>query len=653
MTQTISMTKILHWVPWVLVLVLVTGPLGSLATVAPRLDLVELFSPENSKMSNLFLQAMDEMMQLSPTDYRSYYQIAGIHGLPYIPYRDSINESYSTDPASMGGWAGYCQHGSVLFPTWHRAYMLLIEKTMMELSETIAGRYANETLRQEYQIIAEQLRFPYWDWSSNITSEVGVPTILIQETVDVIVPPFGETKTISNPLQGFTAPVDIGKPMGCKGCNPYDTPYEVLSLESGFYPYLPKGYRTVRQPSRENAQTQVEQLQESVKFFSKANWNSAVHAALKPKTWLKFSNHGGNNDGTVSKDRYFFYSSLEAVHNAVHLGVGGWGGQMAYSENAAFDPIFFLQHANVDRLFAEWQEANPNAWIEPNTNPQSTFTMPAGVVVDSKTPLTPFRKGDGSDLNQYYTSDDVRNISDLGYSYNSVDYLRRMPHDQRRKRMLQHYQPNDGLEYRWYVALPHARINSAPEPFGIDVFVGAPYPVNEMHNESDIMKYYGGTFNIWHHTPININNGLKSQSVDITKSMISQDINTVPVPRTVQGNDFSDIDNLFDRARFSIWTADDIQFSIHSLDGRDFSRYVDLGDPLIYFTSEDDDNSTMDDYVRVYPQLEVRDINQIEFDVQEPQQANRRLMESSGSRLNAANAAAVLSTLMYFIVSIL
>lgn len=36
---------------------------------------------------------------------------------------------------------------------------------------------------------------------------------------------------------------------------------------------------------------------------------------------------------------------------------------------AAFDPVFFLQHCNIDRLVALWQTLYPQAWFPPNANP--------------------------------------------------------------------------------------------------------------------------------------------------------------------------------------------------------------------------------------------------------------------------------------------
>jgi hypothetical protein len=52
-----------------------------------------------------------------------------------------------------------------------------------------------------------------------------------------------------------------------------------------------------------------------------------------------------------------FEIQLEIVHNAVHARVGGTAKfSMASADYTAFDPIFFLHHANVDRLWAIWQD---------------------------------------------------------------------------------------------------------------------------------------------------------------------------------------------------------------------------------------------------------------------------------------------------------
>jgi tyrosinase len=56
---------------------------------------------------------------------QSFFAVGGIHGLPYVPWDDATGDQ-PWDPDS-GTWGGYCTHGSVLFPTWHRPYVMLYE----------------------------------------------------------------------------------------------------------------------------------------------------------------------------------------------------------------------------------------------------------------------------------------------------------------------------------------------------------------------------------------------------------------------------------------------------------------------------------------------------------------------------------------------
>jgi hypothetical protein len=51
------------------------------------------------------------------------------------------------------------------------------------------------------------------------------------------------------------------------------------------------------------------------------------------------------------------------THNLVHTWVGG-DMLPATSPN---DPVFFLNHCNVDRLYARWQQQNPTAAYDPAT----------------------------------------------------------------------------------------------------------------------------------------------------------------------------------------------------------------------------------------------------------------------------------------------
>jgi len=58
---------------------------------------------------------------------------------------------------------------------------------------------------------------------------------------------------------------------------------------------------------------------------------------------------GWNHDPNVA------FGALEQTpHNDVHVGVGGPEGYMSAFDTAPLDPVFWLHHANIDRLWAVW-----------------------------------------------------------------------------------------------------------------------------------------------------------------------------------------------------------------------------------------------------------------------------------------------------------
>ena len=48
------------------------------------------------------------------------------------------------------------------------------------------------------------------------------------------------------------------------------------------------------------------------------------------------------------------YRPLESPHNSIHDIIGGTGGNMSSVDISAFDPVFWLHHANMDRFFYNW-----------------------------------------------------------------------------------------------------------------------------------------------------------------------------------------------------------------------------------------------------------------------------------------------------------
>jgi tyrosinase len=105
--------------------------------------------------------------------------------------------------------------------------------------------------------------------------------------------------------------------------------------------------------------------------------------------------------------------SFESPHNNVHNAVGCADGTMYDLNWSAFDPVFMLHHANVDRLIALWQAIYYNSSIYTIADYESALYGTAAGLVGDLTPLKPFYDVTGN----FHTSESVRNISIFGYTY--------------------------------------------------------------------------------------------------------------------------------------------------------------------------------------------------------------------------------------------
>ena len=126
-------------------------PHNGSSPIPQRLEIRQL--QKNTLQWNLYLLAMAQFQSMNQSELTSYYQIAGIHGRPFVPWD---NVAYTP-----GGAGGYCPHSSTLFPTWHRPYVALFEQLLYGIVQDIAASFGNQT---DYVEAANTFRVPYWDW---------------------------------------------------------------------------------------------------------------------------------------------------------------------------------------------------------------------------------------------------------------------------------------------------------------------------------------------------------------------------------------------------------------------------------------------------------------------------------------------------------
>ncbi|KAF8500857.1 photo-regulated tyrosinase [Russula emetica] len=322
---------------------------------------------------SLYIQALTAMFTTPQSNPLSQFGIGGIHGLPYVQWEGSGG----TRPVQGSQWGGYCTHGNVLFPTWHRPYVALYEQVMQQHALDISQQYQDQ---QRWSSAAQNLRAPYWDWATNV---VPPPEVISLQTVDITTPD-GNTTTVPNPLYQYTFnPIDSSFP----------APYEYWQT-------------TIRHPDNPNspdATTDVQALTDDLSSVQSDITQSTYNLLSRVNTWPGFSNHTPGDGGSSS-------NSLEAIHDEIH---GTIGGQMGDPSVAGFDPIFFLHHCNVDRMLSLWAAVNPGVWVSKGPAEGGTFTISGNASIDAKTTLTPFWETQTT----YWLSTQATATGNFKYSY--------------------------------------------------------------------------------------------------------------------------------------------------------------------------------------------------------------------------------------------
>ena len=304
--------------------------------------------------------------------------ITGIHGFPAVDW-DGVQAT--ENPLTPG----YAHHNSPLFLPWHRVYLAAYEQIIQEYAREIAGQYPRAT-RTRYQNAVETLRVPYWDWASS----PALPTVLSQPTVYVTTP--NGARGLANPLASYTF-----KPIPSADEFPQDFA-------------LSHAPRTQRTPDG-NGNDQVAAINAAMQANSKTLTDKVYYLVARQHDYAPFS-----NTGFPAERRNGSYDSLESIHNQVHGLVGG-NGHMAYVPFSTFDPLFWLHHCNIDRIWAIWAAINPNSYVSPQTNNIGTYAQASGTVEDENTVLYPFRREDGGN---FHTSISARDTRSFGYSYPEV-----------------------------------------------------------------------------------------------------------------------------------------------------------------------------------------------------------------------------------------
>ena len=272
--------------------------------------------------------------------------------IKYIPSAAKLNKLPSTKLVDL--FWGQCQHGTWFFPPWHRGYLVALENILRD-------------------IIINQLKgpadwaLPYWNY---LNQSAANP--------ESNIPPAFTTKLLpdntSNPLlvaERYGAKIDIGTGKNeandlCQSDTIYNDGSTEFPHDGNHTGYFYGGGETGFEPGGKE------------KGDLEDNPHNTVHGLV-----------GSNND---KNDQM---------------------GLMGVANTAALDPIFYLHHANIDRMWAAWNETGKNKnspdphWLKgPTAQGDRHFAMP----LDSK----------GTPWN--YTPEDVQSTTNLKYFGSEYSY---------------------------------------------------------------------------------------------------------------------------------------------------------------------------------------------------------------------------------------
>jgi hypothetical protein len=219
----------------------------------------------------------------------------------------------------------YCAHQGAGFLPWHRQFLWDFETALLAADTS-----------------GELTGLPYWEWSVDNyapqDASVTAPPELSPWSVDLL---GGNGGTFAQDRRVLVGPFRDGE------WNPVGN--TAVSQD-----YLQRRFNIDPTP------TAFQDLFVLAGIVDSGTVTSIVTHPTRPYDSAPYSGHPANS----------FRSELESVHNSVHVAVGGHMTQAVSPD----DPVFFLHHSEIDRIWSRWQAIHGFE----NYNPSSTEAGPNG-----------------------------------------------------------------------------------------------------------------------------------------------------------------------------------------------------------------------------------------------------------------------------------
>jgi tyrosinase len=242
-------------------------------------------------------------------------------------------------------------HAGPIFLPWHRQYVLLLEDALRKVT-------------------GSPITVPYWDW----TDHSSVAKVFTSDFMG----PNGNPENDYALDSGAFTPESWPLIVKGRGAVETATPASSYVARSMGAPGLAAGPKL---PTMADVATAF-----AAPVYDVPPYDDASDPAKSFRNALEgYKQGGGPSESVCVPDRpetgrgtmdSLALGREPGLHNAVHGWVGGLalvtskgllkGGTMFDGAASPNDPIFFLHHAQVDRYWAQWQEANPQGGYQPS-----------------------------------------------------------------------------------------------------------------------------------------------------------------------------------------------------------------------------------------------------------------------------------------------
>ncbi|NEQ13911.1 MAG: hypothetical protein F6K44_08560 [Moorea sp. SIO3E2] len=298
-----------------------------------------------------YKKAIKAMLELPPSDPRNWYRNAFIHILD-------------------------CPHGNWWFLPWHRGYLGWFEKTCRKLSGD------------------PNFALPYWDW----TEQPSIPEVFFEGVLNPSHEAFISSyetfkQQFQDPMSDFWNSLSTDQLCQQKlrrYCSIDDVWQAIENPKAPMF--YPDDY----------ARALTELCSDFDYHTSIAVSKDTIKEALAPSNFIEF----GSAVAECHNSQETSFAVLEGQpHNLVHNNIGGFMEEFL----SPVDPIFFMHHCNIDRLWDVWTRKQENLGFP---------TLPKGEKLAKwqAEPFLFFIDENGNQV-QANTAGDYATIGDFNYFY--------------------------------------------------------------------------------------------------------------------------------------------------------------------------------------------------------------------------------------------